>query len=124
MPEPSSAEHASYQAGEHDVSKVVAPHQQAGYDAVYEVIRAKPGAAWRNALIWSAVEAYRAAAEPEHERQVRAKVAEEIDRLKDAPPAVPYESLCVECGEDFQRNDRVTWRWRFAPQGLIHEECR
>ena len=56
-------------------------HQKAGYDAVYEVIRAEPGDAWRNATIWRAVEAYRAASEGVHERQVREQVAAEIEAL-------------------------------------------
>jgi hypothetical protein len=46
-----------------DTGAAIPPHQQAGYEAVYEVIRAKPGDAWRNALIWRAVEVYRAAAD-------------------------------------------------------------
>ncbi|TDD97604.1 hypothetical protein [Actinomadura rubrisoli] len=55
-------------------------HQQAGYDAVYAVIRSTPGDAWRNALIWRAVEAYRTAAEPKHDRWVREQVAAEDKR--------------------------------------------
>lgn len=37
---------------------------------------------------------------------------------------VPLDAPCVECGEAFDPGDRVTWRLRYAPQGLIHEECK
>lgn len=39
-------------------------------------------------------------------------------------PSVPLDAPCVECGETFEPGDRVSWRLRYAPQGLIHEECR
>jgi hypothetical protein len=57
----------------------VPPHQRAGYEAVYEVIRRFPGSAERNGVVWRAVEAYRAAAEAEIERRVREQVARQIE---------------------------------------------
>jgi hypothetical protein len=59
----------------------IPPHQKAGYDAVYEVIRANPGDAWRNAVIWKAVEAYRTASEGGHEREVRDQIVTAIKEL-------------------------------------------
>lgn len=68
-------------------------HQETGYEAVREVIRAEPGDAWRNATIWRAVEAYRNASEPAHERQVRERVAEQIE----ANPMNECSGAVMEC---------------------------
>lgn len=37
---------------------------------------------------------------------------------------VALDAPCVECGERFEPGDRVTWRLRWLPQGLVHAECR
>lgn len=39
-------------------------------------------------------------------------------------PIVTLGAPCVECFEPFEPADRVTWRLRYSPQGLIHEECQ
>lgn len=54
----------------------------------------------------------------------RAEVASELDALQSDPPTIAYGAACVECNEDFEAGERVTWRWRYAPAGLIHDACR
>lgn len=39
-------------------------------------------------------------------------------------PVIAFGDPCVECSESFEPGDAVTWRVRYAPQGLIHQECR
>ena len=39
-------------------------------------------------------------------------------------PVITFGDPCVECNEPFEPGDAVTWRVRYAPQGLIHRECR
>lgn len=52
----------------------------------------------------------------------------ELERLRkaveDAPKVVEWIGLCVECGEQIDDGDRITWRLRWSPQGPVHEECR
>lgn len=45
-------------------------------------------------------------------------------KREDAPPVVGYSVVCVECNEQFEPGDPVTWRWRHARPGLIHAGCR
>lgn len=54
---------------------------------------------------------------------VRQKIGARLDELKDHPALIMYGQPCVECGEAMESFDRVTWRWRELPQGLVHEYC-
>jgi len=59
---------------------------------------------------------------------VWAQVSPELERLRkaveDAPEVAEWIGLCVECGEQIDDGDRITWRLRWSPQGPIHEVCR
>lgn len=61
---------------------------------------------------------------PAHEAMVRAEVGAEMDALQSTPPTIIYGGGCVECDEAFEPGEAVTWRWRYAPAGPIHDECR
>lgn len=82
----------------------IPPHQQAGYDAVYEVIRATPGDAWRNALIWRAVEAYRTASESAALTAARDETASAIALLRE----LTDPDLCRCFGLDACAHERAT----------------
>lgn len=101
-----------------------APHQHAGYGAVWEVIRATPGDAWRNALIWRAVEAYRIAADPEQEKRVREQVARESAVLR--PDDLAELLGFIVGGDDVRVVEDATITRAFAAlkATLPHEEAR
>lgn len=62
------------------------------------------------------------------ERHVRAVEAGGMvvvpESLVTVLPTVSLDDPCVECREGFEKGDQVSWRLRFQPQGLIHEECK
>ncbi|MDL4812754.1 hypothetical protein [Actinomadura opuntiae] len=76
----------------------VPPHQRAGYDAVWTLLQEFPGGAEQNAVVWRAVEAYRLASEPEHERELRERAAGEI-----AAAAEPYADTRTGPRASFRR---------------------
>lgn len=89
-------------------------------EAIYNGRASGPPDAWETIRASSRLAGYRADAYQRADEVLTKVILPFIENL----PAVNLTAPCVECGEPFESEDRVSWRLRYTPEGLIHEECR